>query len=513
MGTSELMILLLALGGGDGNEMLNYLPTQPYWKIKGVEVSAGTMLAELAPHPKADASALVPRLGADSFEAREKASAEIRAIGPDALPALRKALESESAEIRNRANTLIRELAGGTRHREIRRLMAIRTLGELRALEAETALRPLLESAEPFVAAYARTALASIRGQKADATAAPGGADRDLALLPAGLGVVGRMTWSPGQPVDYGKLLKTLTGLPLPGDQTPDQMAEQAAGQMVAIAERIGNIRIDAVTVGVSADMDGRTGFVTAVVRGRYDAKAIRDLIRQEAGVEPREVEGMEILPLDRQAALLLPSDDLLLLAVGPEERALPLAELAATLRAGGAKPVSPEVAALAKAVDTTRPLWISLRMNEAFRRLPIASPFETVTLTSETKDAMQALTLKAAGQDPEAVKTAVGIFEKGLEEARAEIGQAIAQAKMPQMQSFADLLNSIDVKAEGAVVTVTGTMKAEGASAVGVAPFLLLTAKGARVEAQAMPPQPQRPVEARPRRVPQPPPPPPRPE
>ncbi len=511
MPTSWLIVMLLALGGGDGNELLAHLPSPLYWKIKGVEVSAGTMLAELAPRPAADATALVPRLGADSFEEREKAAAEIRAIGPDALPALRKALESDSAEIRNRANTLIRELAG-TRHREIRRLMAIRTLGELKALEAETALRPLLESAEPFVAAYARTALASIRGQKADATAAPEGADRDLALLPAGLGVVGRMTWSPGQPMDYGKLLKTLSGLPLPGDQAPDQMAEQAAGQMVAIAERIGNVRIDAVTVGVSADMDGRNGFVTAVVRGRYDAKAIRELIRQEAGVEPRDVEGIEILPIDRQFALILPLDDLLILAGGPKEHALPLAELAGALRAGGAKPVSPEVATLAKAVDTTLPLWISMRVNEAVRRLPVAAPFETVTLTSETKDAMQALTLKASGRDPEAVKTAAGIFEKGLAEARAEIGQAIEQMKMPQMQSFADLLKSIAVKTEGAGVTVTGTMKSEGASAVGMVPWLLLTARGG-AEAQAMPPQPQRPVEARPRRIPQPQPPPPRPE
>jgi hypothetical protein len=54
--------------------------------------------------------ALIRDLGAEDFETREKASAELRKIGKPAVPALRKAAESEDAEVKMRAKAILEEL-------------------------------------------------------------------------------------------------------------------------------------------------------------------------------------------------------------------------------------------------------------------------------------------------------------------------------------------------------------------------------------------------------------------
>ena len=56
-------------------------------------------------------------------------------------------------------------------------------------------------------------------------------------MLPAGCGVVGRMRWPAGRPIDYDGLLKSLVALPLGDDRSPEQRLEEAARQAIAIAE------------------------------------------------------------------------------------------------------------------------------------------------------------------------------------------------------------------------------------------------------------------------------------
>ncbi|MEM7232995.1 MAG: hypothetical protein AAF517_12500 [Planctomycetota bacterium] len=54
--------------------------------------------------------AAIEKLGNDDFDIREEAMDEIRAIGADAKPFLRKARKSENEEIKNRAEILVEEL-------------------------------------------------------------------------------------------------------------------------------------------------------------------------------------------------------------------------------------------------------------------------------------------------------------------------------------------------------------------------------------------------------------------
>jgi len=198
-GMMEMLMLLLS-GGGWGNDLLDYLPTSAYWRAKGVEVSVERMTAELAVAEPADLAQLIRDLGADRHATREAASAKLRALGPVAIPALKKAAESDDPEVRTRAKELLEGLSGGAQANAIRRLMAIRTLGELKKPEALAALRPLLEAKEPFVADYAARAIATIEGRAHERAAASREMLwRDLCLLPANCGIVAQLRMPGGQ--------------------------------------------------------------------------------------------------------------------------------------------------------------------------------------------------------------------------------------------------------------------------------------------------------------------------
>jgi hypothetical protein len=73
-------------------------------------------------------------------------------------------------------------------------------------------------------------------------------------------------------------------------------------------------------------------------------------------------------------------------------------------------------------------------------------------------------------------------MFEEGLKEAREEIGQAMAQIEMPQMKSIITMLESIQVKTEGASVTVTARIESEGGAA-GILPLWFGMIGGVRVQ------------------------------
>jgi len=125
------MMLMTLVGGGGGNDLVDYLDTNSYWAQQSVEVTVPEMKAQLAP---ADAKG-----------------------------------------------------------DPVRRLMAIRTLGELKKKGAIATLQPLLKSKTLFEAEYAAAAIAAIEGKKFKR---PGLSAKermkDVYLLPAGCGEVGQ---------------------------------------------------------------------------------------------------------------------------------------------------------------------------------------------------------------------------------------------------------------------------------------------------------------------------------
>src|SRR3954469_7782192 len=77
----SLLTLLLCLLTGGGNDLLDYLPTESYWREKKIEVTVDQMVAQLADKPGQDVTALVKDLASPDAAKRDDAAMKLRSVG------------------------------------------------------------------------------------------------------------------------------------------------------------------------------------------------------------------------------------------------------------------------------------------------------------------------------------------------------------------------------------------------------------------------------------------------
>ncbi len=472
-------ILMLVLSGGGSNELLDFIPTDAYWQSKGVTVTVEAVAGELSTETPAELPRLIRDLGADDYEAREAATKALRAIGAPAKAALEQAAESNDPEVRVRARKLLQNLhRGGAQARAVRRLMAIRTLGELGKAEALPALRPLVESKEPFVAQYARRAIAAIEGRDYTApTVERAALEVDLRLLPPGCGLVGqtiltRRSFSIEQTLEQA-------GGNLPGGRDLGQIKTKLTAGLLMVAEKIGNVRVDALTLGLAEDVGDNSGFVVVAARGLYDADAVKAVLRQ-TGAEVSTVNGVDVLKVDNEFRLIPCSNERFVLVGGPRQQAMQVAMEPVTQaiqRPPAKRRFGPKMEKVLAGVDTAQPLWVAARVTDAYRVVPLFAAFESATLGAKM-DAEGALVgaLVAKGTDPAAVKSAADTLRKGIEEGIEELQQEAA--RMPFVKPMLAVLKSLDVTTEGGTLTITGTF--EGSLMLPMMPMLMFSARAA---------------------------------
>ena len=458
MGGSPIMLLMMLLGGGGGNDLIDYIDTNSYWALQSVEVTVPAIKAQLAA-PNADqAAALTKDLIGDDEAKANAAAAKIKAIGLAAMPHLEKAARDAQGkpEKAARVQNLIGQIFTNVQGPAVRRLMAIRTLGELKKRDALASLQPLLKSKTLFEAEYAAAAIAAIEGKEFKR---PGLAAKELIkdvyLLPAGCGVVGQATMPPGKAVDIAKAIKAMGNV---GGQEPQKMLPQLT-QMIAMAGGfVGNVRIDAVTMGVAGDVDDQTGFVVLIARGRYDTKALREMLLQVGHSNTETIDGTEVFKLNREYAVFLPSSDRLVLVVGPRE-AQTIAQMIAAVKAGkGALTADSDMGKLIKTIDTKSPVWAASIMSETYRKESLLAPFDTMTLTTKIAKDSHNFTLTAVGSDAEKVAQALKEFDGHMAEGRRETAKSAERMQM--LKPIAEFVNSIKATADGPKVTVTASMK-----------------------------------------------------
>src|SRR3954451_3623310 len=255
----SFLLVLLTLLTGNGTDLLDYLPTQDYWQTKGVTVGAKALIDELQPvKPGADITKLIAAMGAGNAAARDEAARKIEAMGPGVVPQLQKAAKLDDPEISMRSKQLIQQINQSQKAAQVRRLMAIRTLGETKAKEALPTLQGLGKSEEPFIADYAAAAVAAIEGKAYERPHAPSGAD--AWLMPEGCRLVAHLSARGGRPVDFDAMLKNVPAQQVQREGQPagpDAAAirKQIVAQVLAVAERTGNIRFDGATFGLSGDV------------------------------------------------------------------------------------------------------------------------------------------------------------------------------------------------------------------------------------------------------------------
>lgn len=448
-----LISFLLGAGGGD---LLDYVPTEVYWKAKDVVVTVDMLTKELRPTPVAEVTDLIGQLSSADAAIRDDAAAKIRAAGPGAIPALQEEIDSDSVEVAGRAKSLIQEITADTKPASVRRLMAIRTLGERKENAAVDVLRPLLDSTEPFVADYAARAIAAIEGRPYERPRHDEAIAGDLWLLPSGTAAVVQYAPHAGLAIPFDRAVNAMH---IREEQKGERV--QALAEMVLVlADRVGNMRLDGVTIGLSGDISDRTGSLVAVLRGQFDRVAFSELVRQ-TGTPAGNVDGLDVFQPDGESAMFFATDQQAVYMAAPAGTALPLKEMAAAVKAGeGGLDRAEGMADLIKAAgakgDTRQALWAVVRTTPEIRQLSILSGFDTITLVGRQDGPTFHFQLHVQGSDAKKVESSVQDLNRLLKGGR-EWFEANAPV-MPPLKPVRDFLRSITPKVEGANVTASAT-------------------------------------------------------
>ena len=380
--------LLLSLGAlvGLGNDLLDYLPTEAYWRSRSTEMTFENVAAALRDPDAKELEQLASRFEGARPEARSTYGGRFREWGEPSLPYLQKLAQSEDEDVASSARHFAELIRLAPRVAAVRRLMAIRTLGEMKRVEALPLLQPLLGSKEPFVAEYAAAAVAAIEGRPASWRQPVAGIGGDVWLLPAGCGAVGRVAFTAGPPSIDAELKKLNLLRPGP-DEDAQAPVDVLASTVLGLAEITGNLRLDGVTVGVSADIGPDSGFTVALLRGRWDHRRLADAMR-DAKVPFQPVEGTDVFRIGEEIAFFLPSDEMGVLVAAPKGKRLGehAAGMVKTAKAGSSPAglaTNAPMVALVRTADTSRPLWAGAKVGEGYRRLPLLEPFDSLALSA----------------------------------------------------------------------------------------------------------------------------------
>ncbi|HEV8291035.1 MAG TPA: HEAT repeat domain-containing protein [Tepidisphaeraceae bacterium] len=467
MATSFSMILFLftLIGGGGGNHLLDYASTEAFWKSKGVIVNVQTMTAELKSSDAQDISELIKQLASPDGQVRAGASKKIVQLGEAVLPQLEKAADIPDPEVAASVKTLIADISAASKKNAVRRLMAIRALGELKKPDAVATLRPLLNAKEMFVAEYAARSIAQLEGKPI----APGGATAeqkksDLALLTADCRLVVQV--APAfAPVPVDVLIEKIPAAAI-GNPNKDQIKADLTKAVLLVAEMIGDVRVDSVTLGSSADFGPNAGFAAIIIRGQYDSAAVRQAL-MKLQIAPRPVGGTDVFSPDEHFSALFPANDRAIGITGANPQVMNVEGFATALKTGkGGLESSDEMKKLLATVDTTQPLWAVLKMTDTLKQVPIFSAFEQIMLVGKVKD--QTVDIQINGQGQNAAQVAAAV-----DQLNAAVQQGINQLKpmaqdAPFMSQIVKTLEGIQCKSEGEKATLTLSVKADTATLIG---------------------------------------------
>jgi hypothetical protein len=136
--------------------------------------------------------ALIRQLGDEAFAVREKASAELVALGPVALPFLQAAAKSSDREVARRAEQCLQQIGEHTGSKNT--ILAVRLVGMRRPAGAAEALLNLLPGADPELAREIKAALFAVAGadKAVDPALTRALTDKDPARRAAAAAVLGK---------------------------------------------------------------------------------------------------------------------------------------------------------------------------------------------------------------------------------------------------------------------------------------------------------------------------------
>lgn len=391
MEMSFVIFLLVTMANSGVSDLLDLVPTDEYWRTKSVQVTDEGLRADLA-----------------------------------------------AGVVRGKPE-------------QVRRLMAIRTAGERKLAATLPRLRELEKSDEPFVADYASAAIAAIEGKPYARQQVSSG--EDVWLLPAACRAVLHVESLSGvKPITPAQLDDAVRAMAAASGITQEEArveAKKAISRIIEIADRVGNVRVAGVTIGIATGNEAAGASVVAIVRGRYDARALAEVVN--ASIDPtggggrKAVDGVDTLTLSSGIITLFPDDARAAFILPlPFSQIDAAAEVATALRTGrGPLKAVPEMADLLAKLDLSQPISGVVKGTGAFQNSTFFKPFEVLTIAGRRVDRGIALRLDAQGRDAESIAASVEGMNESLKGAKETVEQTLARMPKGFGAAFAKLLDS----------------------------------------------------------------------
>ncbi|MFT5905126.1 MAG: hypothetical protein ACI9E1_000719 [Cryomorphaceae bacterium] len=363
MGMQEMLMALLfaAFGGASGNELLDFVDADSYFKSKGVEMTVESMMLE----------AKKPDVGADA-SAKEAA---------------------------------------------VRRLLAIRTLGNLKDKKALGALNSFVDSKEMFVSDYAKSAIAKVTGKPLAINEAK--LDQwksNLPLLPKNTGAVlnlklGSLNGNAGLMQKF-KEMKNIKGM----EKMLGEMKKGMIDEAYPVIERIGNVRVDSITVAVAENVGNETGWVIGIINGEYDKLAIKDFVNQDMadGMDRKQVGSAAYFLPEDTVAFAFQDNHTISFIAGPGVEVLPLSEVQTAIDTKNQTiTFSENLQKLIEKTNTKGNLCAAGLVTGEMVNTPFIKEFATFRLETELKGKVINGTIIGEGKDAKLVKETMAMLEK----------------------------------------------------------------------------------------------------
>lgn len=505
---SIIGFLFLLIGHGQ-TDLLDNVPTEAYWKAKQVTVTTELLLTELkAPAVKGDGSKVltaeekaqieqaIKDLASEDFDVRVKARKLLTEAGSSIREQLTQAQFSEEPKIASYCKNLLGKMSTKVREREVRKLMVIRTLGERKATAAVPTLTELTSSKESFVADYASRALAQIAGKTWTPKRDTDTAENDVLLLPANTGVLAQLTSTEKFVIGTSRIQEMTPALYLEKMKvTKEQFGTEIGNLYLSMAEQVGNVRVDHVTLGVSDDIGQSGGWVTVIVDGQFDGKHADQIVDGlfsgiSRGYGPKLVKRTEgdlmilenappappttdgdgamtrpMMHSREQICFITKGDHRLVFLVAGSDTSMAqvkesvLKALAADKGQGGIED-NEEIGKLIKQVDRTQELWVvATKVPSPLKRVPWFAGIDSGFGGAAVKDGVIDWQIQGTGSDPAAVAGSVDALNQDLQREMAS-----AKEYLTRRPQEAEMINQVVAVWE----TIKGTAQDNQATVTG---------------------------------------------
>lgn len=485
---ASIMALLL-IGQGQGDALHTITPGE-YWKAKHVVVSKETMIQELNPVAvKVDISQPLADLSSSDYSTRKAAKAKIEAAGVGAKEQLEKVVSgSGEPEITIFAKDLLKRYQESEKAGNIRKLMAIRTLEESKEKGALPALQGLTGSPEPFVAEYAKHAITTIEGKPWQVTLDAAALDADVWMMPKETGILVQIKGGLGTNVATTHLLELLPKekkniFDQSGKATVEMIKQEAKESALQVLERLGNARIDQLTMAIANDIGDHKGWIAWNARGKMDnGEQILDTLTQQSAIPQNEFSPQIMYKKEKKGGLtiyepseatlpiiiILRENEQLVIALGPNQEQLnPIkAELIKGMTAKKGEVVenlakNEAMSKLIKQVDRTKAVWaVAGKISESIREeLPLFKTVESATGTATLDKGNLVVNLQGNCKDEMSAKAEADQLN-ALIQAQLALMKQMSEERAEEMKPVAGILASVKSSADKNHLLVEGKVE-----------------------------------------------------